>query len=487
MATWKKLIVSGSNISQLNDDLGIHLSGSAGGAVDHVGSVTLGSTGSLAVRYDGTYITASGADPLGDLTVVSASIDTSRIAQDTIVVSQISASAVVTSSAQGGPGLSADTTGSDDKVVTAKAIVDYVESKADAANDLKLSGSDASATTIDLSTDILFVTSGSDGSIETNISEVNNTGSIAISVNTGSEHFISGSRKTISVEDTQGADGIDLTYDNGTGVLSATIQTSSFVLGDTTIALGDTASAVSGLTGSNLLITESLISSSTFIGIGSGSFSGSFEGDGSGLTGLASTLLLTGSYDGTGTTGSVDLKTQPLTINGTVAEISASFNDTSNTIELRLPSDVIIQNDLIVSNDTQINGDLTVVGTASFQHSTNLEIADQFILLASGSTGPIDGGIVVQQGTQDVGDVFAFTGNGSQGTNIGRWGVGQNFNATGSVYSHDAFVSVNLTGPELDDPTIQAAAFQLDPVNDRYNKSGNIWTSETDQSIWIYS
>ena len=50
MATWKKLIVSGSEISQLNDDLGIHLSGSAGGAVDSVGTIKLGETGSLSVR-----------------------------------------------------------------------------------------------------------------------------------------------------------------------------------------------------------------------------------------------------------------------------------------------------------------------------------------------------------------------------------------------------------------------------------------------------
>jgi len=486
MATWKKLIVSGSNISQLNDDLGVHLSGSAGGAVDHVGSVTLGSTGSLAVRYDDIYITASGAYQ-GELTIVSASIDTSRIAQDTIVVSQISASALVTSSAQGGPGLSADTTGSDSKVVTAKAIVDYVESKADAANDLKLSGSDASSTTIDLSSDILFVTSGSDGSIHTNISEASNTGSIAISVNTGSEHFISGSRKTISVEDTQGSDGIDLTYDAGTGVLSATIQTSSFVLGDTTIALGDTASAVSGLTGSNLLITESLISSSTFIGIGSGSFSGSFEGDGSRLTGLASTLLLTGSYGGVGTTGSVDLKSQPLTINGTVAEISASFNDSSNTIELRLPSDVIIQNDLTVNNDLLVQNNLTVVGTASFQHTTNLEVADRFIRLASGSNAPGDGGIIVQQSADGTGDVFGFD---NEGGTANRWGVGKNLSGDSSSFNPHGFMSVNLTGSAVGTGNI--VPFIDTTYDPSYNATGNIYTvqgtgTDEDESIWIYS
>jgi hypothetical protein len=40
----------------------------------------------------------------------------------------------------------------------------------------------------------------------------------------------------------------------------------------------------------------------------------------------------------------------------------------------------------------------------------NLEVADRFILLASGSTTTGDGGIVVQQATLDVGEVFGFDG-----------------------------------------------------------------------------
>ena len=59
-----------------------------------------------------------------------------------------------------------------------------------------------------------------------------------ITVETGSAHFVSGARKTISVTDTTGASGIDLTYNNGTGVLSGTLVTSSL-----TVAAG------SGLTG----------------------------------------------------------------------------------------------------------------------------------------------------------------------------------------------------------------------------------------------
>jgi len=45
-----------------------------------------------------------------------------------------------------------------------------------------------------------------------------------------------------------------------------------------------------------------------------------------------------------------------------------------------------------------VSGDLTVAGTASFQNQTSLVIADRFILLASGSTSLTDGGFIVNSG-----------------------------------------------------------------------------------------
>jgi hypothetical protein len=457
MATWKKLIVSGSEISQLNDDLGIHLSGSAGGAVDSVGTIKLGETGSLSVRTDGTYVTSSGAGQ-GQLTIVSGSIDTSRIALDTLEVRQISSSALVTGS------LAADLTGSDDKLPTAKAVVSYVESQVGNANDLVITGSTGVAT-VDLSTDQLRLLTGDDSTIDVTVSKTDTTGSVTYTLNTGSDHFISGSRKTISVADTQGSAGIDLSYDSGNGILSASLQTSSIHIGDgsTSIALGETGSVFSGITATGSF-------SGSFIGVGSGSFSGSFEGDGSGLTGLVSTLLLTGSYDGTGTNGSVDLKTEPLTINGFVNEVSASFDDSSNTLELRLPSDVTVQNDLTVTNDVLIQNDLTVVGTASFQHTTNLEVADRFILLASGSNTAGDGGLVVQQDTQDVGELFGFDSDQE------RWAVTGSFTADGSAFTPDAFMAAVVEGTGTDP----------DATTAKYTKKGNIFVG-SDESIYIYS
>ena len=86
-----------------------------------------------------------------------------------------------------------------------------------------------------------------------------------VTLDTGSTHFTEGVRSKINVTDTFGANGVDLTYDEATGNLQATIVNSAVSLGNSTVALGDTLSAVDGLQLTDVDAT--------------GSFSGSFEGD----------------------------------------------------------------------------------------------------------------------------------------------------------------------------------------------------------------
>jgi hypothetical protein len=188
-----------------------------------------------------------------------------------------------------------------------------------------------------------------------------------------------------------------------------------------------------------------------------GSFTGSFSGDGSQLTGVAATLGISGSAG----TGSVDLKTQSLSILGTTNEIETSAS--GQTITIGLPNEVTIQ-------DLNVTGDLVVLGTASFQSTTNLEVADRFVLLASGSNSAGDGGIIVQQATQDVGELFGF----DSGTT--RWGVTSSFTANQSDFTPDAFMASVIEGTN-GSPTSVAS---------RYQKKGNIFVG-TDESIWIYS
>jgi hypothetical protein len=116
------------------------------------------------------------------------------------------------------------------------------------------------------------------------------------------------------------------------------LQNSGFIFSGSTFNIGSN-SIIS--TGANSVLT--------------GSFSGSFQGDGSGLTGLATDLNISGS-NGTGIT--IDLITQDLTIGGTANEIETSAAGT--TITIGLPNDVTIGQDLVVSRN------LTVFGTASF-------------------------------------------------------------------------------------------------------------------------
>ena len=363
---------------------------------------------------------------------------------------------------------------------------------------------------------------------------------VTASLNTGSAHFEEGVRKQISVADTTGAAGIDLSYNQTTGEISGSLVNSSITLGTTPVDLGATETTLDGLTLTDVEATGSFTGSftGTFVGTTNlpdltsgtgistftydgattatvavsgastlsanriskwtgdafanssltdngttitgttslqlsgdsssltGSFTGSFKGDGSGLTGLATTLDVSAS-NGSGI--SIDLLTQDLTITGTANEIETSAVGT--TLTIGLPDDVTITQDLTVSRDLVVSRNLTVLGTASFQSTTNLDVADRFILMASGSNTTGDGGIVIQQGTQGFGEAFGFDVAAPT-----RWGVTGSFDGSQATFTPDAFMAAVVVGAGID-PTA---------APDRYEAKGNIFVS-TDESIYIYS
>jgi len=401
--------------------------------------------------------------------------------------------------------------------------------------------------------------------------------SAEVQLATGSAHFISGSRKTISVVDTTGASGIDLTYDQGTGVLSGSLVNSSITLGSTAVNLGATATSLAGLTLTGVTATGSFSGSfvgttnlpdltagtgiSTFTYDGattatvavsgaaqlssnaitkwnstdgkfvdssltdngttitgttsiqltgassnlSGSFSGSFFGNGAGLTGVPasgivlqpltagagivpftysgsvaqsvaisasgvtnamlvnSTISIAPGTNGSGITDPVSLG-ETLTVNGTNNEIDVAVG--TNTLTIGLPADVTISQDLIVSRN------LTVQGTASFQNTTNLDVADRFILLASGSNTTGDGGIVIQQGTNGIGEGFGYD------SALTRWGVTGSFDGSQATFVPDAFMAaVVVAGAGVNDPSTAPA---------RYVADGNMFIADNGE-IYIYS
>ena len=189
-----------------------------------------------------------------------------------------------------------------------------------------------------------------------------------------------------------------------------------------------------------------------------GSFTGSFAGDGSGITGIAANLNFSGS---TGN-GTVALKTQTFTVTGTANEIETSA--AGQTLTIGLPNDVTITQDLTV------NRNLTVLGTASFQNTTNLEVSDRFVLFASGSNTTGDGGIVIQQATQNGGELFGYD------SGVTRWGLTSSFSADQPSFTPDAFMAAVVIGSGTDPNAAPA----------RYDAAGNIFIG-TDESIYIYS
>jgi hypothetical protein len=459
MATWKKLVVSGSNISQLNND-SLYISASQVAAAENSFSTasfngtnlladssqgTLnfasGSTGLNIVATEGTdtltfdlvavpnaslanstvHISGSGIslnssislgttasiDVLVDNSTIELDADALRLKDGGVTIGKLADALVVTA---------AETIAANDNdttIATNAAIIDYVQSASSAAGELGIGGDGTTSTTIDLDSQTLSF-SGADG----------------IQVSASAQAVVA------SI-----ADG---------GIANAKLVTDSIKIGDASFALGSTAS---------LAATK----------FNSGSFSGSFEGDGSGLTGIASTLNFT---DGANPQG-LDLKTDTLTITGTSAEVEVDTS-TADTITIGLPDDVTIGNDLVVSRDATISRNLTVLGTASFQHTEDLDIADRFIRLASGSNAPGDGGIVIQQTNALDGEVFGFDSTTT------RFGFSGSFDASQNVFVPDAFMAAVINTAGNDPNGINAP----DP---RYQKKGNLYVASNSEDIWVYS
>ena len=241
------------------------------------------------------------------------------------------------------------------------------------------------------------------------------------------------------------------------GLPTSSLATSSFTLGTNTITLGDTVSTL------NKLNLTAVTASGEF----SGSASGSFQGDGSGLTGIASSLQYTASLG----SGSVNLKTQAfnilagegidtsgsnntITISGEDATTTnkgiASFDSSDFQVSsgavtlannLTIPTmsigeDLGVGKDLTVTGNTLLQGNLVVQGTSSFQHADNLDVADRFIRLASGSSANGDGGIAIQQTAATDTELFGFDYNEK------RWGFTSSFNPeAGSGFVPKSFVA----------------------------------------------
>ena len=504
MATWKKVVVSGSAISQLNNDAnylvdgqaGAELTGSFTGSFTGDGSGLTGVVASSAfnltqgagintfsyngtaaqtVSVDSASLAGNGLATAGGKFVVSASNSTISVGASGISVSEanltnIPNSALTNSgSVLGTTPVALGATVTSIAGLTLTGVVatgSFSGSFVGTTNLPDLSagaglsgsiydGSEARTFAVQASGSTLTVNSTGVAVASAGITPVEISSSIAGNGLSGGN----GTALSVNVDDTSIEISTDALRVKAGGVSNAMLVNSGSILGSTPVALGATVTSVAGLTLTNTVAT--------------GSFTGSFAGNGANVLGvISSSYALTASYaenanadlffSGSTGTGVVDLASQALSILGTANEIETSAGGT--TLTIGLPNDVTIGQDLIVSRN------LTVLGTASFQNTTNLDVADRFILLASGSNTTGDGGLVIQQGTQGVGELFAYDAG------VSRWAVTGSFDASNSSFVPEAFMAAVIEGA-ASDPTAVVA---------KLTKKGNIFVA-ADETIWIYS
>ena len=122
-----------------------------------------------------------------------------------------------------------------------------------------------------------------------------------------------------------------------------------------------------------------------------------------------------------------------------------------------------------MSGDLTVEGNFVVNGDTTQQNVANLLVQDRFLLLNSGSDATGDGGMVIGSGSAYSGSTFIWDDSAD------RWGT-QHDTQLGSAETTstpEAYASLYVLSANTGSAT--------------YNVKGNIRVDDSDESIWIYS
>ena len=431
MASWKKVIVSGSNISELNNDanyltsatLGDLVSGSSAAARTNLNSITSGELDQLlninSVTISNTQWGYVGALDQGLTT-------TSNVNFEKVIANSITASF--------SGNLDGDVVGS---------VIGNVTGNADTAT----TADTASYVAVgDIDGDIIALSASLASQAE------------GINVDTSNDAvdyklvFVdaAGDNKTLSTDQTAG----DLIYRPSSGKLTVPIVVGQLSGGVTGSLIGDvtgTADTASYVAAGNIdgaVANATTATTASYVSTG---------GDISGLIGDVNVEAIQG----------VSLTSAEATqlANIGTTTISAAQWGYVGALDQSLRS-----GDNVSFSNLTLSGDLVVNGTTTTINTSNLEVEDRFIFLneGSGSAAPAgEGGIIVEGTTAGQGDAFYYDGNSS------RWSLASAISKTATSVTAEAFVSavVDVDGGQTDD-----ARFQV---------NGNIKVEGGD--IYIYS
>ena len=170
------------------------------------------------------------------------------------------------------------------------------------------------------------------------------------------------------LSDTAGGGLTDFSYD-GSGAVSIAVSGAAQLSNNKVVRWDN---------GANKFVDSSITDNGTTVSFTSASIgriegtviSGSFIGDGTGLTGISTTLDIAAD---SGTDNGVVLGTDTLTVSGTAKEIVTSVSGDTITVG--------IANNPTLSGSVTVTGDLIVNGTQTSVNTANLDIEDRYILL----------------------------------------------------------------------------------------------------------
>ena len=238
--------------------------------------------------------------------------------------------------------------------------------------------------------------------------------------------------------------------------------------------------------------------------------SGSFVGDGSNLTGVSQDIDTLDAFSGVphatqdefliSDNGTEKRATMTMVANGAFALVSGDAtiaaggaltiannaveeamvannaigndqmaDDAIGNAELKQDDDITLQS-LTTTNNVTVGGDLTVNGSTTTIATTNTEVADQFLFLASGSAASnLDAGIIVQSGSAHNSGSAFYHDKTDQ-----RWSVAKNMGKTntGAANSPSSFVTTVKTDTVNPDTTSGSYGAGEMHVN---TSTGEIW------------
>lgn len=277
---------------------------------------------------------------------------------------------------------------------------------------------------------------------------------------TGSLTFASSSGQGLTLSGTSAPDTITFGL---SAIPNSSLLNSGSIIGNTIVNLGTTVTSLTGLTNvSSTSFTGSLLGTASYAsnanlldGLDSTAFV--LNSQTSSMTVLSSSYAInasTSSNIAPAISNNVDNRVLTATGNGTInGESNLTFDGST----------------LNVIGNQIISGDLTVNGTTTAINTQNLNVADKFILLSSGSTSANDGGIIIQSAASGTG--YAFLYDSAQA----RWAFTGSLSGTATTAAPDAFVATVIDLNVVE--SIDVAAYQ---------KPGNIKIA-TNQDIYIWS